>query len=238
MILELQKIEKSYGALMVVDGIDLMVIEGEALGVIGPNGAGKSTLFNLIAGVVRPDSGTVRIAGRDVTAASAQARVHAGVGRSFQIPHPFERLSVFENVLVAASFGQRKRESEVLDHCVAVLEETGLLDKANSNAGALTLLQRKRLEMARALATKPRLLLLDEIAGGLSEGECAELIATIKAIHARGVTVVWIEHVVHALLAVVGRLVALNFGKKIQDGAPTDVMRSREVREIYLGLEA
>jgi branched-chain amino acid transport system ATP-binding protein len=235
LILKLDALQKSFGALVVADGISLEVSEGEALGVIGPNGAGKTTLFGLISGALQPSSGRVYLDGRDVTALSPQARCRAGIGRSHQVPLPFEKLTVFENVLTAACFGQGKRERDVVEYGGEVLERTHLLNKANQLAGALTLLDRKRLEMARALATAPRLLLLDEIAGGLTEGECRDLVAMIRAIHASGVTIVWIEHIVHALTAVVSRLVVLNFGKLIAAGEPQAVMNSPEVRQIYLG---
>jgi branched-chain amino acid transport system ATP-binding protein len=235
MILELHDVSKSFGALKAADSIGLSVSEGEALGVIGPNGAGKSTLFSLISGALTPSAGRVVLDGRDVTRTSAHERCVAGVGRSHQIPAPFEKLTVFENLLVAACFGRGKREAEVVEPCGEILETTGLLSKANRLAGSLSLLDRKRLEMARALATEPRLLLLDEIAGGLTEGECQELVAAIRKIHAAGTTIVWIEHIVHALLAVVSRLVVLNFGRMIAQGDPREVMESAEVREIYLG---
>lgn len=235
MLLELENLEKSFGALRVTDGVSLSVREGEALGIIGPNGAGKTTLFSLISGALRPDSGTLRLDGGDITSLSAQARCLAGVGRSHQVPLPFDKLTVFENVLTAACFGQNRRERDVVEECGAVLERTQLIDKANRLAGSLTLLDRKRLELSRALATRPRLLLLDEIAGGLTEGECRNLVATIKEINAAGVTIVWIEHIVHALTAVVSRLVVLNFGRKIAEGEPEAVMNSDEVRTIYLG---
>ena len=235
MILVLERLEKSFGALRVIDGVSLSVAEGEALGIIGPNGAGKTTLFSLASGALKPNSGKVILAGRDVTALGPEARCRAGVGRSHQVPLPFEKLTVFENVLAAACFGRGKRERDVVEACGDVLERTQLLNKGNRLAGALTLLDRKRLEMARALATEPRLLLLDEIAGGLTEGECGSLIQTIKDIHATGVTIVWIEHIVHALLAVESRLLVLNFGRTIALGEPRAVMNSDEVKKIYLG---
>ncbi len=238
MLLELQGLSKSFGSVIAADGIDLSVPAGEALGIIGPNGAGKTTLFNLIAGSIAPSGGAIRLDGKDVTHLPMHRRCIAGIGRSHQIPNPFEELTVFENVLVGAVYGRRRRESEAIETCGRILERTGLLAHANRPAGALTLLERKRLEMARALATEPRLLLLDEIAGGLTEGECHELVATIRAIHASGMTIVWIEHVVHALLAVVGRLVVLNFGRAIAQGEPRAVMNSPQVRQIYIGLAA
>ncbi len=234
-ILALRDVSKSFGALKVADSISLAVASGEALGVIGPNGAGKSTLFGLISGALKVDRGTVALDGRDVTRASARARCVAGIARSHQLPLPFEKMTVFENLLVAGCFGRGQGEAEVTDDCIDILERTGLIGKANMLAGGLRLLDRKRLEMARALATKPRLLLLDEIAGGLTEGECATLVATIRALHGSGVTIIWIEHIVHALLAVVQRLVVLNFGRVIAEGEPRAVMDSDAVRQIYLG---
>ena len=238
MILQLQDLSKAFGSVVVADAVDLDVEEGAALGIIGPNGAGKTSLFNLVTGTLKPDAGVVRLAGRDITALPPQVRARAGIARSFQIPQPFAHLTVFENLLVGATAARNRSESEVVERCGAVLESTGLIGHANRPAGTLTLLERKRLELAKALATEPRLLLLDEIAGGLTEHECNELLATIRDIRAAGVTIVWIEHVVHALLAVVDRLVVLNFGRKISEGDPRAVMASQEVREIYLGIEA
>jgi branched-chain amino acid transport system ATP-binding protein len=238
MLLELQGVSKSFGSVVAADNVELSVTAGEALGIVGPNGAGKTTLFNLIAGGVSPDAGTIRLDGKDVTRTRPHQRCIAGIGRSYQIPQPFENLTVFENLLVGAVYGRGQRERDVTAACGDILDRTHLLQRANVPAGSLTLLERKRLEMARALATGPRLLLLDEIAGGLTEGECLELVGTIQSIHAGGTTIVWIEHVVHALLAVVGRLVVLNFGRKIAEGHPRTVMNSPEVRQIYMGIEA
>lgn len=236
-ILELDHVVKSFGSLKVTDDVTFSVEPGEALGIIGPNGAGKSTLFNLITGNVRVDAGRVSFDGADVTRMQPMKRCYAGVGRTFQIPQSFEKLTVFENLVVAASMGSRKAESEVTDSCAEILVNTGLIERANALAGGLGLLQRKRLELARALATDPKLLLLDEIAGGLTEAECKSLIETIRAIHASGITIVWIEHVLHALNAVVQRLLVLNFGKVVDIGTPEDMMASSAVREIYLGIE-
>ncbi len=238
MILRLDNVTRSFGSLKAVDGVTLEVAEGEALGIIGPNGAGKSTLFNLITGLLKPDSGAIAFAGRDITHAAPRLRCIAGIGRSFQIPHPFENLTVFENLLVAAIHGRRQREPQVIDACGEILERTGLLRFANHRAGTLNLLGRKRLELARALASAPRLLLLDEIAGGLTEAECGELVHLMQEIKKGGITIVWVEHIVHALVAVVSRLVVLNFGRKIMEGEPRAVMASDEVREIYMGIAA
>ena len=236
-MLELRGLSKRYGALTVTDDVSLDVERGEALGVIGPNGAGKSTLFDLITGTVGADAGTIRLDGRDVTRLPAARRVLAGVGRSFQIPRPFAGLTVYENLVVAGAFGRGRAERDVTEDCARILERCGLVGRANVPAGRLSLLERKRLELARALATAPKLLLLDEIAGGLTDAEGAALVETIRAVHAEGVTIVWIEHVLHALTAVVGRLLVLDFGRVVGLGAPDEVMASEEVRRVYLGIE-
>ena len=237
-LLQIHGLCKSFGSVVAADDIELEVAPGEALGVIGPNGAGKTTLFNLIAGGMAPDAGTISLDGRDITAARPHERCGAGVARSYQIPRPFKNLTVFENLLVAAVHGRRKTETEAAELCGDILARLGLIDRANQPAGSLSLLERKRLEMARALATAPRLLLLDEIAGGLTDSECGELVGTIKQLRSTGITIVWIEHVVHALLAVVDRLVVLNFGRKIAEGDPSTVMSAPDVRQIYIGIEA
>ncbi|OCI93863.1 ABC transporter ATP-binding protein [Rhizobium sp. AC27/96] len=236
-ILELNGVSKSFGALVVAEDIGFSVEPGEALGIIGPNGAGKSTLFNLINGNLSVARGSIRFDGRDVTHTPPMQRCFAGMGRTFQIPQPFERLTVYENLLVAGAFGAQATERNVSDLCADILVETGLIAKANMPAGSLTLLERKRLELARALATQPKLLLLDEIAGGLTEGECRQLVATIRRVHQRGIAIIWIEHVLHALTAVVQRILVLNFGRMIGIGEPEAIMASSEVREIYLGME-
>jgi branched-chain amino acid transport system ATP-binding protein len=238
MLLEVAGLKKSFGSIIVADDLDLTVASGEAVGIIGPNGAGKTTLFNLIAGSLAPSGGRIHFDGRDLIGMPPQGRCRAGLGRTHQVPQPFEKLTVFENLLVGAVHGGRKTEDEVAQSCGEILERLGLLKRANRLAGSLTLLERKRLEMARALATSPRLLLLDEIAGGLTEAECGELVATIREIRRSGVAILWIEHVVHALLAVIDRLVVLNFGRKIAEGAPKDVMQLPEVHQIYIGIEA
>jgi branched-chain amino acid transport system ATP-binding protein len=236
-ILALDQVSKSFGALKVTDNVTFDVPEGQALGIIGPNGAGKSTLFNLITGNISADAGRIYFDGRDVTKVSPMQRCLSGIGRSFQIPQPFGNLTVFENLVVAATHGRARAEHEVSGTCATILERTELIGRANAPAGTLSLLERKRLELARAMATHPKLLLLDEIAGGLTEAECQALIATIKAIHAEGVTIIWIEHVLHALNSVVERLLVLDFGRVIGIGDPAEIMDSREVKEIYLGID-
>jgi branched-chain amino acid transport system ATP-binding protein len=237
-LLELDGVSKSFGALKATDGLSLIVDAGEVLAVIGPNGAGKSTMFNLITGDLAPDRGRIRFAGADITGLAPHARSRLGIGRSHQIPHPFANMTVFENLLVGAIFGARQSERESYDRCAGVLELTGLLRHANDPARRLSLLQRKRLELARALALRPKLLLLDEIGGGLSEPECHELVETIRAIHARGTTIIWIEHVVHALVSVATRLLVMNFGRMLAEGAPHAVMAEARVREVYIGIPA
>jgi branched-chain amino acid transport system ATP-binding protein len=236
-IIALDSVSKSFGALKVADAITFEVRAGEALGIIGPNGAGKSSLFNLITGNLAADSGSIRFLDEDVTRQSAMQRCLKGIGRSFQIPQPFGKMTVFENLLVAAAFGQGRSERAVAMQAAEILERTGLLGRANVLADSLSLLERKRLELARALATDPKLLLLDEIAGGLTEGECGQLVRTIRDIHANGTTIIWIEHVLHALTSVVERLLVLDFGKVIGIGEPASIMASPQVREIYLGIE-
>ena len=237
-ILALEKISKRFGAVVVANGIDLAVAPGEALGMIGPNGAGKTTLFGIVTGTIAPDAGRVVYDGNDITRLPPDRRCRLGIARSFQIPQPFGGMTVFENLVVAAAFGQGRREHDVYARSVEILEQCGLAAKANRPAGSLTLLDRKRLELARALATNPRLLLLDEVAGGLTEHECEELVALIRAIRGTGITIVWIEHIVHALLAVVDRLVVLHGGTLIAQGEPQAVIRSPQVNDIYMGIPA
>ena len=237
-ILALDGVSKAFGAVKVADALSYSVHKGEALGILGPNGAGKTSMFNLITGTLRPDTGRIAFEGRDITGESAAQRSRAGIARSFQVPQPFAHMSVFENAMVAATQAAGLSGSEAEQYCLDMLNRTELLSQANKPAGGLTLLSRKRLELTRALCAKPKLLLLDEIAGGLTEAECHALIETIRQIHHSGVTIVWIEHVVHALLAVVERLIVIDFGRKIAEGEPKAIMDSPEVKEIYLGIEA
>jgi branched-chain amino acid transport system ATP-binding protein len=236
-LLALHDVHKSYGAVKVTDGISLSVTEGETLGILGPNGAGKTTLFNLISGDVRADAGRVEYAGRDISGLKPHQRCRAGIGRSYQVPQPFGNMTVFENLVTAACFGAGEDERQAWATAHEVLAQTGLLKHANQPAGGLTLLNRKRLELARALATRPKLLLLDEIAGGLTEPEAQELVDELRRIKASGVTMIWIEHVVHALLAIADRLFVINFGQPLAEGLPQAVMADPEVRRVYMGLE-
>ena len=237
-LLALDNISKQFGSLKVTRNISLSLHKGEALGVLGPNGAGKSTLFNLITGDILPDSGAVRFKGLDITGTSPHKRCRSGIGRSYQIALPFEGMTVFENLLVDAMFGgNRTHAGEANDRCAKILERTGLIARANQLSGSLTLLDRKRLELARALATEPELLPLDEIAGGLTEHEAHQLVELVRSILAQGVSIIWIEHVVHALLAIASRLFVINFGEKLAEGPPREVMESPEVRRVYMGID-
>src|SRR5580692_1884654 len=233
-ILALEKISKRFGAVVVAQDVDLALADGEALGIIGPNGAGKTTLFGIATGTLAPDAGCVLLDGQDITRLPPQRRCRLGIARSFQIPQPFGGMTVFENTVVAAAFGQGKGEHDFYASCIEILERCGLAAKANRLAGSLTLIDRKRLELARALATRPRVLLLDEVAGGLTEHECASLVALIRELRATGVSIIWIEHVVHALVAVVDRLAVLHAGAIIASGEPRTVIKSPQVAEIYL----
>jgi branched-chain amino acid transport system ATP-binding protein len=234
-ILRAEHLTKSYGGVKVVDDLSVSLHEGEALGVVGPNGAGKTTMLNLLTGIVHPDEGTVVFASRDISRLSPDERCHLGLGRTYQIPRPFEGMTVFENVLVGATYGRKRSEKASYDLCTAALYRTGLLSKSNELGESLSLLERKRLELARALAIEPKVLLLDEIAGGLTEHEVHSLIDTIKQLRSEGISIIWIEHIVHALLAVVDRLIAIDFGRLIAEGDPHTVINSPEVRDVYMG---
>ncbi|MBR0751970.1 ABC transporter ATP-binding protein [Bradyrhizobium jicamae] len=228
---------KRFGAIVVADDVEFELARGECLGVIGPNGAGKSSLLNLIVGLVTADHGSIVLDGVEISDLPPHRRARMGVGRAFQIPQPFTHLSVYENALVAASYGAGLRGAAASDWSMDVLRRTGLEGKAEKLAGALPLIDRKRLEFAKALASKPRLILLDEIAAGLTEPEVERLVAiigTVKADHA----IIWIEHIPHALRAVSDRILVLNFGRKVLEGPPAEVMDSAVVREIYMGLKA
>lgn len=236
MLLDVLEVSKRFGGLQVIDHFSFHVAEGEALGVVGPNGAGKTTLLSLVSGDHRPSSGRVMLDGVDISRMPAHQRCRMGVGRTAQIPRPFEGLTVFENVLVGSTFGSADRlRGNPEAAAVAAIDHAGMGAKANMLAGSLTLLDRKRLELARALATQPKLLLLDEIAGGLTEAEVHDLVETIKQIRSTGVTIVWIEHIMHALLRVVDRMMAVDAGRKLIEGDPHEVMNSSEVRSVYLG---
>jgi branched-chain amino acid transport system ATP-binding protein len=234
-LLVAEAVRKQFGALTVLDGVTFEVGEGEAIGIVGPNGAGKTTLLNVLAGSLRPNAGVVRFRGADVTAADAASRCRLGIGRSHQVPRPFGDMTVFENVLVGATAGGDRRGAAASELSLDVLERCGLVDRANRRAESLGLLDRKRLELARALATDPAVLLLDEIGGGLTDAEAGELLDTVHAISRQGIAIVWIEHIVHVLVQLVGRLVCMDAGRVIADGRPDAVMGDAAVVDAYLG---
>lgn len=234
-LLELDRVSKRFGSIVVADELSLAVGPGDALGIVGPNGAGKSSLFSLISGDLRPNAGEVRFDGRAVTQLDPAQRCRLGIGRTYQVPRSFEHMTVFENVLVAAHRGAGVQGREAFDLVASVLDETGLVAEANRPASRLGLLQRKRLELARAMGARPRLLLLDEVAAGLTEPEVKELVEIVRGVRGRGVAVVWVEHVVRALVGVVERLICLASGHVIGDGEPREVLASPAVKEVFLG---
>jgi branched-chain amino acid transport system ATP-binding protein len=234
-LLSARGISKRFDALVVLEGVDLDIRADEALGIVGPNGAGKTTLLSVLAGAFQPSAGSVSFKGRDVTELSAARRCRLGLVRTHQIPRPFNGMTVFENVLVAASHGAGLQRDEAYDQAISALEFCGMLKVSNRRAETLGLLDRKRLELARALAAKPDLLLLDEIGGGLTNAEASELVETILELRRRNVGIVWIEHIVHILLQVAQRLICMDAGKIIADGAPAAVMADPEVIRAYLG---
>jgi branched-chain amino acid transport system ATP-binding protein len=228
-------IRKRFGALAVLDGVNLSLTAGQAVGIVGPNGAGKTTLLNVLAGAFSPDSGSVNFRGRDVTSRGAADRCKLGIARTHQVPRPFIGMSVFENVLVGATAGGKRRGAEAYDLCLQVLDQTALTAIANRRAESLGLLQRKRLELARALAVEPSVLLLDEIGGGLTDSETAALVELVASLRDRGIAVLWIEHIVHLLMQVVSRLVCMDAGRIIAEGAPEAVVAQAAVIDAYLG---
>ena len=229
------EVRKQFGALAALDGVDFAVGSGEAVGIVGPNGAGKTTLLNVLAGSVSPSGGHVLFEGSDVTSAGVSRRSRLGIARAHQVPRPFGGMTVFENCFVGATTGGGLRRRDAYDRCLEVLESCGLAELANRGADTLGLLGRKRLELARALATNPKVLLLDEIGAGLTEAEAEELVVMIRALHASGIAIVWIEHIVHVLVAVINRLVCMDYGQVIADGDPKSVMSDARVIDAYLG---
>jgi branched-chain amino acid transport system ATP-binding protein len=234
-LLELDHVTKRFGRVVIAEDLSFSVDAGETVGIVGPNGAGKTSLFGLISGDLAPNTGQVSFAGRNVTRLDSAARCRLGIGRTYQVPRPFVDMTVFENVLVAAQQGGGLRRKASYAAAAGALERTGIAGEANVPAGRLGLLARKRLEIARALATGPRLLLLDEVAGGLTDPEVTVLVEIVRGINAEGVAVIWIEHVVRALTSLVSRMTCLYGGEFIGDGTPAEVLANPRVREVYLG---
>ena len=236
-ILVSNHLQKSFGNLVAVHELSFEVRAGEILGMMGPNGAGKTTVFNLLTGNLKPDAGTITFNGEDITHESPAKRCHRGIGRTYQIPRPFDKMSVFENLLVAAVHGGGMREKKAKGQIQDILDLIGLYPIKDRVAGGLPLLDRKRLELGRALATQPSLILLDEVAGGLTEGETEQVLKIVKEMQNRGVTIVWIEHILAMMSEGVDRLLVISEGHWLNCGNPEEVMSSEEVLECYMGAE-
>lgn len=236
-ILSVQNLTKTFGNLTVVYNLTFDVQEGEILGMMGPNGAGKTTVFNLITGVYKPNGGKVTYKGKEVTHLPASQRCRLGIGRTYQIPRPFENMTVFENLLVGAEYGANLTGKQAHEEATEILKFTGLLSKKDIFSGKLLLLDRKRLELARALATRPKLLLIDEVAAGLTEAEVENLLHIVKSIQQKGITIIWVEHILMMMHKGVDRLLVINGGQFLLCGDPKECMESKEVQEVYLGME-
>ncbi len=234
-ILSVRGLTKSFGAVAVASNVSFDVAEGEILGVIGPNGAGKTTLFGMLSGHIAPSSGTVTFRGEDITALPTHDRARRGIARTYQVPRPFGQMTVFDNLRVAATFAGGLSGAEATEWIERTLAATGLTRFADTLAGRLPLLVRKRHELARALAMRPRLLLIDEVAAGLTESEVSEFIELVRRIRNMGTTVVWIEHVIRTMLTATDRLMALAGGQVLAVGPPNEVIQRPEVKRVYLG---
>ncbi len=236
-LLVVSGLSRSFGSLAAVSDLSFEVRKGEILGIMGPNGAGKTTVFNLLTGVLKPDTGAIVLDGQDITRLSAAKRCRAGIGRTYQIPRPFAKMTVLENLMVAAVYGGGLKEKKAKKKSDEILELIDLPSVRNDFAGSLSLLDRKRLELGRALATQPRLILIDEVAGGLTEKEVEHLLGIVKEIQRQGITIVWIEHIMMMMSEGADRVLCIAEGKNMQCGDPSEVMCSKEVLECYLGEE-
>ena len=236
-ILSAKDISISFGSLHVLNKVSFEVEENEILGIIGPNGAGKTVLMGVLSGAFKSNGGSISFLKRDITNMKIVDRVHLGLARTFQIPRSFENMTTYENVLVGGIYGDGISEREAGGHAMDILERIGLTDRANDFAGSLGLLDRKRLEIGIALASRPKLLMLDEVAGGLTESELAKVIDIVKDIKVDGASVIWIEHVLQTMIDGADRVMCLAEGKNVITGLPYEVLQSKVVNEVYLGVD-
>jgi len=234
-ILSVEGVYKRFGGILAVSDLTLEVEEGEALGLMGPNGAGKTTLLNVIAGEHRPDSGKVVFKGRDITGLPPHKICHLGIARTYQIPQPFVNLTVLQNIAVAAIYGRGLGKSEAQDEAARILDFVGLSGRGGKRAGELEEISLKRLELARSLATNPTLLLIDELAAGLTEKEISQVLDILEKIREMGITIILIEHVMKVMMKAVDRIVVMDEGIKIAEGRPEEVMEDKRVIEAYFG---
>jgi len=234
-VLEVTGLSKAFGAITVAHDVSFSVLEGEILGIIGPNGAGKTTLFGMLSGQIEPSRGRIVFRGEDITGLPPHDRARRGIARTYQIPRPFGQMTVFDNLRVAATFAGGLAGPEAVEWIERTLSATGLTRYATTQAGRLPLLVRKRHELARALAMRPKLLLIDEVAAGLTEQEVEGFIALVRRIRDMGISVVWIEHVIRTMLTATDRLMALAGGEVLALGPPNEVIARPEVKRVYLG---
>jgi len=236
-ILQVENLSKAFGAVWAVKGVSFAIEEGEIVGLIGPNGSGKSTVFHLLTGLIKPNTGAVRFRGEEITGLKPYQICARGMTRTFQLVKPFPDMSVLKNVMVGRAFGSQPPSGmrQVEADADELLRVTGLSSKRMNYASTLGLVDRKKLELARALATKPRLLLLDEVMAGLNTAEMMEAVGFIKQVRASGVTLVVVEHVMKALFGLADRVIVLNAGEKIAEGTPAEISANAEVIRVYLG---
>ena len=234
-ILTFKNVNAGYGRVQILNDLSFEVKKGEVYGVIGPNGCGKTTMFNALIGLIVPTQGEIIFDGKNITKMKANARCQMGIGRTYQVPRPFEGMSVFENVLVAAVHGAGHSEKEARKVALDALHLTDLYDKREVRAGELTLLDRKRLEIARALGTEPKLLLLDEVAAGLTEAEVHDVMDMVAKLKDAGYSIIWIEHVIETMVKSTDTLMCMAQGHNLTVGNPLEVMNSKLVEEVYLG---